>query len=195
MEDLGRAPLPLLLLLIAVGPAFAEEFLFRGLIGRGLVARWGLIRGVALTSLLFGIVHVNPSQAIAVIPMGIAMHFVYLTTRSFWAPITLHLLFNAVAAVVLKLGLDGAVAAVPTHVLTASVAMVTAIGILLWQTRLEYRLPDGSCWNPGYVTAEAPPADSGAVPVRQQPRFLLLAANTVNSVGFVAILWRLAVAS
>ncbi len=195
MEDLARAPLPALLLLIAVGPAFAEEFLFRGLIGRGLVARWGLVRGVTVTSLLFGIVHVNPSQAIAVIPMGIAMHFVYLATRSFWAPVTLHLLFNTVGAVALKYGLDPALASIPTHVLTASAAMVTAIGVLLWQTRVEYRLPDGTYWNPGYISAEAPPPEVAAVPVRQQPRFLLLAASTLNSLGFVAILWRLAAAS
>src|SRR5262245_1247182 len=194
MEDLARAPLPLLLLLIAVGPAIAEELLFRGLIGRGLVARWGLVRGIVLTSILFGVVHVNPGQALAVIPMGVAMHFVYLTTRSMWAPVTLHLLFNAVAALVLKFGLDSAVASIPTHVLTASAATVTAIGLLLWQTRVQYQLRDGSIWNPGYVSAEVPPAEVGAVLVRQDPRLLLLAGSTINSLGFVAVLWRLAAA-
>jgi len=194
MEDLARAPLPLLVLLIAIGPAIAEELLFRGLIGRGLVARWGMVRGVVLTSILFGVVHVNPGQALAVMPMGIAMHFVYLTTRSMWAPVTLHLLFNAVAAVVLKFGLDSAVASIPTHVLTASAATVTAIGLLLWQTRVQYRLPDGSFWNPGYVSADVPPVETGAVPVRQDPRLLLLAGSTINSLGFVAVLWRLAAA-
>jgi len=194
MEDLARAPLPLLMLLIAVGPAIAEELLFRGLIGRGLVARWGLVRGVVLTSIFFGIVHVNPGQALAVMPMGVAMHFVYVTTRSMWAPITLHLLFNGVAAVMLKFGLDSAVASIPTHVLTASAAMVTAVALLLWQTRVQYRLPDGTIWTPGYVSAEAPPAESGAIPERQGPRFLLLAGSTINSLGFVAVLWRLAAA-
>jgi membrane protease YdiL (CAAX protease family) len=194
MEDLARAPLPLLVLLIAVGPAIAEELLFRGLIGRGLVARLGLVRGIVLTSILFGIVHVNPGQALAVIPMGIAMHFVYLTTRSMWAPVTLHLLFNAVAAVVLKFGLDSTVASIPTHVLTASAATVTAIGLLLWQTRVQYQLRDGTIWNPGYVSTEVPPADIGAVRVRQDPRLLLLAGSTINSLGFVAVLWRLAAA-
>jgi len=37
-----------------------------------------------ITSVLFGIMHVNPAQAIGVMPLGLAMHFVYLTTRSFW---------------------------------------------------------------------------------------------------------------
>jgi membrane protease YdiL (CAAX protease family) len=194
MEDLARAPLPLLMLLIAVGPAIAEELLFRGLIGRGLVARSGLVRGIVLTSILFGVVHVNPGQALAVIPMGLAMHFVYLATRSMWAPVTLHLLFNGVAAVVLKFGLDSAVASIPTHVLTASAAAVTPVGLLLWQTRVQYRLPDGTIWSPGYVSAEVPPAESGAIRERQGPRFLLLAGSTINSLGFAAVLWRLAAA-
>src|SRR5262245_46675784 len=157
MEDLARAPLPLLLLLIAVGPAIAEELLFRGLIGRGLVARSGLVRGIVLTSILFGVVHVNPGQALAVIPMGISMHFAFhfvaLAPRCLWAPVTLHLLFNGVAAVVLKFGLDSAVNSIPTHVLTASAATVTPVGLLLWQTRVQYRLPDGTIWSPGYVSA------------------------------------------
>ena len=78
--------------------------------------------------------------------------------------------------------------------LTASAATVTAIGLLLWQTRVQYQLPDGSYWSPGYASAEVPPADSGAVPVRQDPRLLLLAGSTINSLGFVAVLWRLAAA-
>lgn len=200
VEELAHAPLPVLLLLIAIGPAFAEELIFRGLIGRGLVARWGFVWGVALTSLLFGVMHGNPGQAIAVIPLGIAMHYVYITTRSIWAPITLHMLNNGFAAFVHKFGDDmplgpfaDASAVVPLHVLTASAATITAIVILLWQTRVQYVLPDGSLWNPGYTSTEVPPADAGALPISQSPRVLTLAASTVNSLGFAAVIWRLAV--
>lgn len=195
MQELAKAPLPLLILLIAVAPAFAEELLFRGLIGRGLVARRGLVRGVLITSLLFGVVHVNPGQAIAVIPIGIALHFVYLTTRSFWAPVTLHFLNNAFAAVALKMGEDFPLAqliegdvAVPLPVLTASVATITAIGLLLWQTRVQFVLADGSAWSAGYADSDMPPSELGAIAVRQNPRLLLLAGSTLNSLGFFAVL-------
>lgn len=200
IEELAHAPLPMLLLLIAIGPAFAEELIFRGLIGRGLVARWGFVWGVALTSILFGVMHGNPGQAIAVIPLGAAMHYAYLTTRSFWAPVTLHMLNNGFAAIIQKFGNDMPLgpfaessAVVPLHVLTASAAMITAIVILLWQTRVQYVLPDGSLWNPGYASTEVPPPEAGAIPVSQSPRLLTLAASTVNSLGFAAVIWRLAV--
>ena len=201
MEELSRAPLPLLILAIAIGPALGEELIFRGLIGRGLIARWGVVRGVLITSLLFGITHINPAQAIGVIPLGIAMHFAYLTTRSLWAPITLHLLNNALAVSVLKIG-DGSPVArfvddgrmLPLHLLVASAAMVTGIGLLLWQTRVQFALRDGSVWDPGYSTSELPPPDLAALAVRQSPRPLLVACGTFNSLGFVAVLWRLSAA-
>src|SRR5205085_9678359 len=91
-------------LVMAVLPALGEELIFRGLIGRGLLARWGVVAGVLWTSVLFGLVHLNPAQAIAVIPIGVILHFVYLTTGSFWAPVLLHFLNNAFAAVMLKYG-------------------------------------------------------------------------------------------
>src|SRR5579872_519937 len=74
MKDLqdtfAQAPLWLGVLVIGLQPAVAEELVFRGLIGRGLVARWGLIPGMLVTSILFGVMHLHPVQAIAVIPLG-----------------------------------------------------------------------------------------------------------------------------
>ena len=57
LGEFGGASFVLSLFFIAVVPAFGEEFLFRGLLGRGLVARWGLIGGVGITSFLFAAVH------------------------------------------------------------------------------------------------------------------------------------------
>ena len=77
-EFANSMSLPLMLLLIAVAPAICEELIFRGLIGRGLIARQGLFRGVVITSLLFAAVHMHPAHAFGVIPLGIAMHVIYL---------------------------------------------------------------------------------------------------------------------
>jgi membrane protease YdiL (CAAX protease family) len=202
MKAMAGASLPALLFAIGAGPALGEELIFRGLIGRGLLARWGILPGVLITSILFGIMHINPAQAIGVIPLGIAMHFLYLATRSFWAPIALHLANNALSVVLLKLEDDLPVGKIlddgvsfPVHLFVASAAVITATGLLLWQTRVQYRLPDGSLWNPGYISAEAPPPEAGALAVRQEPRFLLLAGSAINSLGFLAVLWRLAAAS
>jgi len=201
MESMAQASLPVLIFVIGAGPALGEELIFRGLIGRGMLARWGFVRGVAMTSVLFGVMHINPAQAIGVIPLGLAMHFLYLTTRSFWAPVTLHLTNNSLSVILLKQENNLPVAALlddhtapPIYLFIVAAAMITAIGLLLWQTRVEYKLSDGSVWNPGYASLEVPPPESGAFPVRQNPRLLLVAGSTFNSLGFLAVLWRLAFA-
>lgn len=155
------APLLLMLLIIAVAPAVGEELVFRGVIGRGLVARWGVLRGVLLTSVLFGLVHFHPAHALAVIPLGIAMHGLYLATRSMWAPMLLHFLNNAWATVAAKLASGNETAAMeePTSgvLLLTSATAVLVLGALLYRTRVRYCQPDGKEWDPGYVTVELPP--------------------------------------
>ncbi len=85
---------PILVMAIALGPAVGEELVFRGLIGQGLVQRWGLFRGVGTTAVLFALAHLSPAHAIATLPLGLFLHWVYLQTRSLWAPILLHFLNN-----------------------------------------------------------------------------------------------------
>jgi uncharacterized protein len=85
---------PILVMAVALGPAVGEELVFRGLIGQGLIQRWGLLRGVVTTAALFALAHVSPAHAIATLPLGLFLHWVYLQTRSLWAPILLHFLNN-----------------------------------------------------------------------------------------------------
>ena len=102
-EIVQTTPVWVLLLAVAVVPAIAEELVFRGVIGRGLLARWGLPAGVLITSLMFAAMHLHPAHVVGVIPVGIAMHFVYIATRSFWAPMLLHFLNNTMAVFSAKL--------------------------------------------------------------------------------------------
>lgn len=167
-----RTPLWLLILAIALAPAIGEEIVFRGVIGRGLVARYGVVSGVILTSLMFAAVHVHPAHVVALLPLAFFMHFVYLTTRSFWAPVLLHLLNNSLAAVLLKLSglFEVAESAqeeeLPIAMFAAATAIVVVCSWALWKNRVVYRMPDGTDWNPGYATVEAPPLEAGAVSVR-----------------------------
>ena len=118
-----------------------------------------------MTSLMFGAVHFHPVHAIAVVPLGIAMHLAYLATRSFWAPVLLHFLNNSWATVASRMSSEAALeadllntAASPGLVVASAVAVVV-LGALLYHTRTRYLLPEGEEWSPGYVTAEAPPRD------------------------------------
>jgi tetratricopeptide (TPR) repeat protein len=169
---LARLPLGLVLVFGCVLPGLGEELFFRGFLGRGLVARHGPFLGVALTSVLFGLVHLDPLRIAATTVLGVGLHFVYLTTRSFWAPVLLHTLNNALAfgshrlALAAHLDLSGQYeAAHLSPVLTlAAVAAVAALGWALYRTRTRWALPDGTAWGPGYVSAEAPPVSLTAVP-------------------------------
>jgi uncharacterized protein len=164
-EASACVPLSVMLLFVAVGPALCEELIFRGVIGRGLVARWGLAAGVLMTSLLFAIVHGHPAHVVAVVPIGVALHLIYLATRSFWAPVLLHFLNNAWASMASQLAVQGTLdeslmeAPLSPMLLVSSLTAIVVLGALLYRTRTRYLLPDGTEWNPGYLTVERPPRE------------------------------------
>ncbi|HEY2910623.1 MAG TPA: type II CAAX endopeptidase family protein, partial [Gemmataceae bacterium] len=88
-----------LVLAIGIGPGIVEEFWCRGYLGRGLIARNGWIPGVILTSLFFGLLHGwPPSYVLVTASMGACLHFVYIASRSLWAPMVMHLCNNSFAA-------------------------------------------------------------------------------------------------
>jgi hypothetical protein len=159
-------------MIMAVAPAIGEELVFRGVIGRGLVARWGVPAGVILTSLLFAGAHLHPAHAIGVVPLGIFMHLMYLATRSFWAPVLVHFLNNCWAAVATKyegeLGLEAFEEAAGERLVAAALFCITAAAIVIWRTRVRYQLPDGTAWSPGYASVEEPPSELAVV--RQRGR-------------------------
>lgn len=98
----GTVSFGILVVALALGPALGEEIVFRGLIGGGLVRRWGTIAGVLMTSLLFAAVHGFPPHALATLPLALFLHFAYLRTGSLWVPIVLHCGNNALSVAMLK---------------------------------------------------------------------------------------------
>lgn len=141
LAQFGEASFPVALFLIAVVPAVGEEFLFRGLIGRGLIARWGLMAGVGITSCLFAVVHIYPPHVMAIIPVGVAMHWVYLTTKSFWAPMLFHFLNNGIATVLMRA--EQAEGELHWTVLPLAVTYVVWSLYWLFQLRTTYRSESG----------------------------------------------------
>ena len=195
--ELARdVPLWLLVLVIAAAPAIGEEVVFRGLIGRGLVARLGLPAGVLATSLLFAAVHGQPLHIVSVLPLGVVIHVVYLATGSFWAPVLYHFLNNAMAAVLLKVVAEAppeetaarAVGGVSGLVVMAAMVCVSVLLAVLWKSRIRYRWPDGSVWDPGYVTADAPPSDAEATAEHGRAGTMAVAAAVGSFVLFLAVL-------
>ena len=80
-------------IIVVIAPVM-EELLFRGFLLHRWAHRWGLRTAIILTSLAFGIVHVEP---IGHFLFGVVLCTLYLTTGSLWAPIAAHALNNALA--------------------------------------------------------------------------------------------------
>ena len=87
-------------LLIAFSSGIIEEVLFRGIIFRIINEKWGSIIALAISAILFGVVHLmnkNSSlySAIAIaIEAGILLGACYLYSGNLWLPIGLHFGWN-----------------------------------------------------------------------------------------------------
>ena len=127
-------PYPVLIVALALGPAVGEELVFRGLIGRGLTIRRGVVAGVLWTSLLFGAAHAFPPHAISTVFVGLFLHVLYLATGNLWAPILVHALVNGLAVTHLKLEGIATFETSPT-VLFAASGYLLVVGTLLWHLR------------------------------------------------------------
>jgi len=171
-EMAESTPLVALVFVIAVLPALNEEFLFRAALGRGLLARYGLVAGIALTSMLFAAVHLSPIHAAALLPLALLMHVGYLSSRSIWACVGVHFANNALSVAMMKLAtVDPKVAGMTADVtdtkfsplLFISSAACVAVAVwLLWRIRLRWRLPDGREWRTAFPSVEPPPDDVAA---------------------------------
>ena len=92
-------------LLVIVAPV-TEELLFRGIILRGLLYRYGPVTAVGLSALLFALVHLNPWQFISVFWLGIAFGWFFLRTGSINICILAHAVSNGLFVLFTSIGTD-----------------------------------------------------------------------------------------
>ena len=145
---LGEVGLLLSILLVAVTPAICEEIFFRGYVQRNLERAAGVVWGIALTGLVFGLFHLRLTQVLPLAILGV--YFAYLTWRtgSLWIPIVLHFINNAIALVVadiLKSRQDFDVSAleamsIPTYLALICLALFAGLLYLLHATSVRGQL-------------------------------------------------------
>jgi len=83
-------------ILIAVVPAFCEEFFFRGLImkfAHSFVPKWWF--SIGISALVFAASHTTISEFVPIFIAGIILGTIYYLTSSLWLAVLLHLIFNA----------------------------------------------------------------------------------------------------
>jgi membrane protease YdiL (CAAX protease family) len=81
-------------LLVMVAPV-TEEVMFRGLILRGFLRRFRVGAAFLLSSMLFGLVHLNPWQFVSASALGLMFAWWYARTRSLVPSLIGHALANA----------------------------------------------------------------------------------------------------
>ncbi len=94
----------LLVVAIAVCAPLGEELLFRGFLLRVLGARHGRVAAVSATALLFSVLHVNPSAAIALFVLGLVFGLARLASGTVVVPLLLHMAQNGVSVALLASG-------------------------------------------------------------------------------------------
>ncbi len=90
---------------VVLAPVF-EEILCRGLVLETVRRRWGDAVAVLISALFFGLVHVEPSTALAGFVVGGIFGTIYIRTHSLFSTIILHSINNAFAFALICFGLD-----------------------------------------------------------------------------------------
>ena len=88
------------ILAIAIGAPLGEEVMFRwGIMGHMLRRHSGVALSVIVSSLLFGVAHMNPAQVFFAAAMGVMLGILYYRSGSLLLPLLLHALNNSLACV------------------------------------------------------------------------------------------------
>ena len=94
-------PFPVMLFMMAVFGPVCEELVFRGILYRGYLKSGNALKAVLLSSLLFGLIHMNFNQAPYAFALGVSMALLMEATGSLLAPVLMHMVFNAQSVVLM----------------------------------------------------------------------------------------------
>lgn len=106
LGDKATTPLGavLLVLLVVIGAPIAEELFFRGLLFRSATKTWGVVAGVIVSSVAFGLTHFQPLALPALTAAGLLFALLVVWTDRLGPAIVAHMAFNAVTVVSLLAG-------------------------------------------------------------------------------------------
>lgn len=77
-----------------------EEIVFRGVLFPAIKKRYGLVSGIAISSLIFTLVHIDPINMISVLPLGIFLAIMYQRTGSIYPGMILHASWNFMVLII-----------------------------------------------------------------------------------------------
>lgn len=109
LEESKTSPLSVYGILIGsiLAAPFCEELFFRGFILPGLLRELSPTWALLISSALFAVAHADPGSFLPLFAIGLALGFIRLRTGSTWASISLHVLNNLLASVIIVLAAHG----------------------------------------------------------------------------------------
>lgn len=84
---------------IAVVPSICEEILFRGYILRAFEKSWGIIAGVIVSGIIFGMFHLQLGNILPLATLGIILGLMTWLSGSIWPAVLAHFINNGTAVV------------------------------------------------------------------------------------------------
>lgn len=105
VRSITDASLPwflVLLAIISIAPAIAEELLFRGYIQTRLLQRWSPWLAIGVTSIVFAIMHMDLQHVVGVLPIGVWLGIMAWRTGSIWPCVFCHFINNAFAVLIVR---------------------------------------------------------------------------------------------
>ncbi|HLQ71011.1 MAG TPA: CPBP family intramembrane glutamic endopeptidase [Bacillota bacterium] len=94
--DIARAA-PLFIIVPALVGPILEEIIFRKIIFGSLYKRMNFFLAALISSLIFGIIHMEPEHLLLYAAMGFVFAFVYVMTKRIMVPIIVHMSMNSIA--------------------------------------------------------------------------------------------------
>ncbi len=88
------------LLYIALAPAVAEEFVFRGLLYHGL-RQLGVLKAALISGVMFGLIHLNANQFVYAFAIGVVLALMVEATGSIYSAMIMHFCVNARSVVIM----------------------------------------------------------------------------------------------
>ncbi|MBT8219052.1 MAG: CPBP family intramembrane metalloprotease [Bacteroidia bacterium] len=134
-------------LTIVIAAPILEELIFRGIILDGFLKNYSPTKAIIYSSLMFGLIHMNPWQFINATLIGVFLAWLYYRTRSIWPCIFLHMANNGLIFFAAKfVGVEAQEIEEPS-IIMLFVSVIFGIGMLFLLIQLIERVIDSATPN------------------------------------------------